>query len=74
MSQKIQSLSKQNVDNVQHKLSRDHHSNETWGEENLARRPKGTNRSSPLRSVGSRDSQVGRLDRMSGGQKTFKVS
>jgi hypothetical protein len=33
--------------------------------------PEGPSGSSPLRSDGSRDGQVGRLDRVSGGQKTL---
>jgi hypothetical protein len=74
MLQNLQSLSNQNVVNVKFKISRGHPTNKLRG--NLrGKLHEGQGRLSgwsPLRSDGSPDSQAGKLDRVSGGQRELK--
>jgi hypothetical protein len=76
MTKNVQSFKKQNVNSVQYKTSRDHPTNEAQGElksnGKLHESPGGLSESSPLRSDGSCDGQVGRLESKSGGQKQLK--
>ncbi len=76
MTKNVQSFKKQNVNSVQNKTSRDHPTNEAQGElksnGKLHESQGGLSEPSPLRSDGSCDSQVGRLESKSGGQKLLK--
>jgi hypothetical protein len=55
-------------------MCRDHSTIESWGNLRgiLHASQEGLSESSPLRSDGSRDSQIGRLSHMNGGQNQLK--
>jgi hypothetical protein len=75
MSQVYSHSFNQNVISAQYTISRNCPTNEAQGElkGEISGKPEELSGSSPLRSDGSREGQVGRPDDVSSGQKTLEV-